>query len=346
MASIAMRVAVSATSTLEADHLPLKLQNSQQFIAAALLGRGVPSFESMTALRIPVVIDEEQAGVPDNALTPWRRVLRDDVMFERADTALRRAFKRAGQPLPDSVTFQFQKLSAITTVMSHIRRYGLFVYTQQLLFAPEFEETGMAILKEMKLPELPPVSASSAIAHGELPALPSRNTKDHLLFLNRSRLFIRGFGNGSLADWVAKMEPTLIEFPAPNIRVGRLARHDQYSEHMGKQNAQIGLGFILATKKEQVGQRISFLTPTFNYYRPKGAPAQLWRPEVMDDQVNLKIVSSNERNRLERALSDIGGRAARLKVCPSCSEIYSDDRANLNLRCACMQTNEGGKNGK
>ncbi|QJQ95441.1 MULTISPECIES: hypothetical protein [Halomonadaceae] len=338
MASIAMRVAQSAASAIQAENLPLQLQNCQQFIQAALLGRGVSSFEDMKRLGIPVVIDKGQENVASNAFSTWGRVLRDDIVSERADKALRRVYERSRKPLPDPVEFQFQKLRVAAIITEHIRQHGLFVYTQRLLFAPAFRSIGMGLLKEMKLPELPPSSASSAIACDLLPALPSHNLKEHLLFLGGQHM--RGFGLpfGSFAKWVSENEPTLVEFPAPDLKPGRMARKDLFYEHPKHPkhpSAELGLGFFLAVTKNQIPENISIVTPLLQHRQAEGYPQQPWRAEFTSEGISKRFISAVERKRLEAALSNFGGQSARLKVCPSCSEIYSDDRNDLNLRCSC-----------
>lgn len=335
MASIAVRVAESAASVILTENLPIKPQNCQQFVSAALLGRGVSSFEEMTKLKIPAVIDEGQANVTNDALSTWGRALRDDVVSERAGKALRRVYEHLSEPLPDPVVFQFQKLRVASIITEHVRQHGLFVYTQKLLFDPAFRSVGIDLLKEMKLPELPPASASSAVACDLLPALPSRNLKEHLLFLGRQSM--RGLGSrfGRFATWVDENEPTLVEFPAPNLEPGRTARKDRYYDHPKYPGAELGLGFFLAITKGQIGERIQIVTPMLSHKRPVGESPQPWRPEFLSTQVNQGLVNAVERKRLEAALRDIGHQSARLKVCPSCSEVYSDDRADLKLRCSC-----------
>lgn len=332
MASIAIRAAVSAADAFQADDLPLSVQTRQQLVAAALAGPAVSSFEEMTKLGIPIVIDRAQADAPHTALSTWAFHVRDDAVAARADTALRRAYQRAGRPVPDAVTFQFQKLKVATTITQHIRRHGLFVYTQKLLFAPEFEAVGMAVLKEMRLPELPPVSASAAVAVGRLPALPSAKLKQHLDFLAGQRMRAGGV---SFAQWVAEYAPILVEFPAPDLEPGRVARTDRYTEHPKYPGAELGLGFFLATTHDQIGERIQIVTPLLSH-KPRGGPAaQPWTAFFVSQQVHRGIMEASARKRLRAVLADIGGQSARLKVCPRCAEIHSDDRADLKRRCAC-----------
>jgi hypothetical protein len=338
VANIAMRAVEPATRDLQAASLPFKHQNIQQFVTAALLGKAVSSFEEMAKLGMPVVIDEKRTNVADGAYSTWARHLRDDVVEERAEKALRRIHERTGLPLPTDDELKFIKIRVSSTVTSHIRRQGLFVYSQKLLFAPTFEAIGMAVLKEMKVPELPPVSASTAIAIGSLPRLPSHNLKEHLLYLGGQGL---GFRTSpvTLAKWIAANQPTVVEFPAPNIEQGESSRVDRFDQSANGARAELGLGFFLATTKDQIGDRMSVLTPMLFNSARAGSPSQPWRAEFLSNQPHLDLMKREERKRLESALADIGRQSARLKVCPICAEVYSDDREDLRLRCTCVARN-------
>ncbi|MBA5639795.1 hypothetical protein H3H37_22290 [Duganella sp. LX20W] len=337
MATIAMRVATSAASALQADNLPFKIQNSQQFVVAALFGNSVVSFEEMLKLEVPIVIDEVEAKASNGTVRTWERLLRDDVVFERVDKALRRAYERLGEPLPDPITLRFMKLNATDIVTKHVRQHGLFVYTQKLLFSPAYKAVAIDMLKEMKLPELPPVSASTAIASGRLPALPSNNLKEHLLFLGGQRMQGFGFLGSSFARWVAEHEPTLVEFPAPNLEPGRMARADRFTEHPKFPVAELGLGFFLATAKGQLGENISIVTPWYSLRQPMNSPPKPWSANFLRESVNPRFQKPIERTRLDSAFADIGRQSVRLKVCPGCDEIYSNDRVDLKLSCTCAQ---------
>jgi hypothetical protein len=75
----------------------------------------------------------------------------------------------------------------------------------------------------------------------------------------------------------------------------------------------------------------------FHRAAPDGS-LQPWRAEFLNKQFSQHITSHDENSRLQKAMLDIGGQSARLKVCPSCSEIYSNDRADLRLSCSCART--------
>lgn len=342
MSSIVMRAVMSAASELQSEDPQFKHQQVQQFVTAGLVGDGVKSFEAMTTLGIPIVIDPMLVSGPQSA-SP--RDLREDVIALRVEKAVCRIYAEQGRPLPDlkSVSFRFFKMRVSNIVATHIRKQGLLVYTHKLLFSPGFEQIGMDILKEMKQPEeqIPPSTASAAVANGLLPGLPSRNLKDHLLFLNSQPM--RGLGLGmhwqSFAQWVNEYAPTVVEFPAPNLKPGASAREDSYRASQYSNSAQLGFGFFLATKHDQIGDSILIVTPMLFNNRRAGAPEQSWRPEFLTKQENLRFMRSEERKRLKSALEDFGRQSARLKVCPVCTEIYSDDRNDLKLRCNCARGN-------
>lgn len=342
MSSIVMRLVNDAAGELQNENPPFKLQQTQQFVTAAILGNGVKSFEEMTDLRIPIVFDPALAARYDKSQGNSSRDLRDDAVSQRVEKAVSRIYAKQGKTLADidSVELQFLKLRVIDVVSSHIRKRGLCVYTQKLLFSPEFEQIGMAILKEMKQPEeqIPPSTASAAVANRLLPALPSQNLKDHLQYLSSHPMRGWGLRRKSFAQWVEEYAPTAVEFPAPNIEVGEFAREDRYSAHPYANSAQLGFGFFLATKHDQLG-KLLVLTPTFFHGRRAGEEEGPWRAEFLRNQYRVEWMRPDERKRLKSVLEDLGGQSARLKACPTCSEIYSDDRDDLKLRCTCARGN-------
>jgi hypothetical protein len=344
MASIAMRAVMSAASALQSEDPAFKHQQIQQFVTAGLVGNGVKSFEAMTELGIPIVIDPMLARRPHSSQGVSPRDLREDVIAQRVEKAVCRIYANQGRPLPDldSVTFQFFKMRVSNIVATHIRKQGLCVYTHKLLFSPVFEQIGIAVLKEMKQPEeqIAPSTASAAVANGLLPALPSRNLKDHLLFLNSQPMRGWGMNRKSFAQWVKEYAPTVVEFPAPNLKPGESAREDSYRASPYSNSAQLGFGFFLATKHDQVGDRILIVTPTLFNSRRAGAPEEPWRPEFLSKHEILGFMRPEEHKRLKDALEDFGRQSARLNVCPTCTEIYSDDRDDLKLRCNCACGNK------
>lgn len=339
MASPTVRVASAAADDIQADNLPLSLQTCQHLVVAALVGHGATSFEDMQKKRLPLVADEAQVinTRTRGALPIWHRQLRDDVTSDRAGKALTRAFERLNRPKPSGVELDFLKLRVSDIVVKQIRQLGLFVYTQKLLFSPDFAATGMQVLKEMKLPELSPVAASVALATGHLPSLPSRNLKDHLQFLSSRRVFF-GMRGSSFAEWVAKAEPVVVEFPAPNLATGRQCRSDHFTPG-NVSTAQLGLGFFLTTNYNMIDERLHIVTPLLYHSHNSGfdVSSQSWRAEFLSEQTRPGSASRDENTRLEKVRSDIGGLSARLKVCSSCSEIYSNDRADLRQRCSCAR---------
>ena len=339
MVSIAMRAVMSAASELQTENPQFKHQHVQQFVTAGLVGNSVKSFEAMTALGIPVVVDPLRISRRNNVQTAIMSDLREDVIAQRVEKAVYRICKDQKRPLPelDSVSFQFLKMRVSNIVATHIRKHGLSIYTHKLLFSPVFEQIGMTILKEMKQPEeqISPSTASAALANGLMPALPSHNLKDHLLFLNSQPMRGWNFNRKSFAQLVNEYAPTVVEFPPPNLRLGEPAREDTYRTTQNSSSAQLGLGFFLATQHDQIGDRILIVTPMlFNSKRFK-APIDIWRPEFLSKQEKLGLMQPEERRILKNTLQDFGRFSARLKVCSSCNEIYSNDRDDLKLRCNC-----------
>jgi hypothetical protein len=298
MAAIAMRVAKAAASAIQAENLPFQLQHVQQFVTAALAADAVPSFEAMMAHKLPVVIDHAQAR---GERTAWERHLRDDAVFERVEKALRGRF---GDALHSPVDLDFIKLRVAAIVLDEIRKQGLFVYSQKLLFAPEFRNTGMALLKAMKLPELPAAAASVAVATGDMPA-----------------------------------HPTVVEFPAPKVEAGRMSRSDRMHLGPGKRPyAELGMGFFVASTRGQFPDRIGIVTPILFNRGPSDGVQQPWYAEFLTSQERLRVSGPEQTRGLIATLADIGGQSAHLNVCPSCWEIYSTDRDDLKLHCDCART--------
>ncbi|WP_431229190.1 hypothetical protein [Burkholderia contaminans] len=325
-------VANAAADLILADDLPLTPQACQNLVTAALVADAAKNFEDAMAKDLPIVTDKAQAADTRGVPPIWNRQLRDDAVSDRAGKALMRALERSGQPLPPALEFDFLKLRVTEIVTRQIRERGLFVYTQRLLFSPEFATTGMQVLEKMKLPELPPVAASVAVATGEVPPLPSRNLKEHLQFLNTPTM--RGWRGprGSFADWVAKAAPAVVEFPAPNVAAGRTCRSDRFSTGY-RRSAELGMGFFLATDFDQIGDRLNIVTPMLFHHAALDGNPQPWRAEFLSEQVHRRFTPRDENARLQKAM----GESPRLKVCPSCAEIYSDDRADLKLRCQCQR---------
>lgn len=325
--------AQAAAELISADILPLSPQTCQNLVTAALVGDAVKNFEDATAKKLPTVTDKAQAADTRGVPPIWSRQLRDDAVAERAGKAMTRALVKAGLPQPAALEFNFLKLRVAEIVTRQIRERGLFVYTQRLLFSPEFAKTGLQVLDRMKLPELPPVAASVAVATGEVPPLPSRTLKDHLQVLNSRPM--RGWRGprGSFTDWVAKAAPIVVEFPAPNVAAGRTCRSDRFSIGY-RRSAELGMGFFLATDFNQIDDRLNVVTPMlFHSAAPDGEP-QPWRVEFLSEQIHRGFTPRDDDSRLQRALDD----GAQLKVCPSCEEIYSDAREDLKLRCHCART--------
>ena len=343
MASIAMRAVMSAASELQSEDPQFKHQQIQQFITAGLLGNSVSKFEEMVALGIPIFVDPMLLRHPRGSQSDLLSDLREDVIAQRVEKAVCRIYADQNMPLPDlsSVSFQFFKIRVSNIVATHIRKHCLKVYTHKLLFSPEFAKIGMTILKEMKQPEeqIAPSTASTAVANGLLPALPSRNLKDHLQFLNSKPMRGWNMGRESFAHWVDEYAPSVVEFPAPNLEPGETAREDSYSASPYSNSAQLGLGFFLATKHDQIGDGIKIVTPMFFNSRRSGATEQPWRCEFLSKQENPGFMRPEARKRLNDAIEDIGRQSARLKACPTCDEIYSDDREDLKLRCNCARGN-------
>lgn len=341
MASIAVRAAVSAHNELQSQGLPFKLQQVQHFVAGALVGNGVKNFESFSKLRIPAAIDAEFAGSTDDSLCTWGRMLRLDVVDERVEKAMIRICGDEGRPLPEDPDLNAIKLRVSITVADHIRKHGLFVDPQKLLFIPTLAGVSMSVLKEMKRPDtdeqkFPPAAASSALANGLLPSLPARTLKDNLLYLGNQSMIGLGMPSALFAKWVEDNEPVMVEYPAPNIRVGRASRFDHYFVNNASSSAELGLGFFLATRKKQFDGQIAIVTPVLHHKsRSDDDVSRPWYAEFLKEQVHEKFMPHDDLKRLLAAMEN--KRSARLKVCPACAEIYSDSRAELTLGCNCAR---------
>lgn len=341
MASIAMRAAESAHNEHQKQDPSFKAQQFAQFVTAAMVADSVKNFETATSLGIPFVIDAAHAGSNDDRLCTWGRVLRHDVVDERVEKALARICSAAGRPMPDEREINAIKLRVGIIVADHIRKHSLFVYTQKLLFDPKFAEICMSVLKAMKLPDTDrqtfyPASASCAMANGLVPALPSRTLKNHLLLVGGMSMLGSGARSGlTFSEWVKKNEPTLVEYPAPNIYNGRAARLDHYFVNNQSRSAELGMGFFVATTTGQLPGQTSIVSPVlFHSSRADDPASGEWRIEFLKEHAVERFSRTSEEGERLRAAMKKG---ARLRVCADCSEIYSDDHADLTLRCNCAR---------
>ena len=337
MSAPTVRVAQAIAAAFSIEKLPIPVQLCQQFVVAALFGNAVTGFEDAKAKNLPIVIDHRLAGLPHNAIPTWGNHLRDDAVCERAGKALTRWFERVGAQLPAEPTFQFLKLQVCDVVTTQIRKHGLFLYAQRLLFQPEFAAIAVQILQAMKLPELPPAAASVAVATGYVPTLPSNTVKEHLQFLGGQRTFGIGRPGMSFAEWVAAAEPVAVIFPPPSLDAGRMCRTDHFST-VYRSQAELGLGFFLASTVDQFEGRVSVVTPILSHRVAADGSPKTWWAEFHRQGINYETLEPEQARRLKQAMSQSSGQGARLKTCPTCAEIFSNDRADLQQRCSCPRT--------
>ena len=330
MTKIAMRVATSAARALQADNLPFQPESTAQLVVAALVGSSVSSYEEAKDLDIPFVVDEPQSS--GSGGRAWARQLREDVVLERAGKALNRAYERAGKFKPSKIELEVQKVRAESHVNEHIARHHLYVYTQKLLFSPRYASIATKVLAGMKHPILGAATASAAIACGLIPAPPSRDMKEHLLFLGPLMASGIGHPRATLSSWVAKNQPFVVEFPTPNLEASRDARVDRHFRSGQSMASELGLGFFLVCKDELPDVYV-VVTPMLFHRQPLAGASGPWRPEF-----HKSVVRTHQRTAfkyLQDVLADKKHESAQLKACASCGEIYSNDHAYLQLRCAC-----------
>ncbi|TDF62054.1 hypothetical protein [Cupriavidus sp. L7L] len=334
MTKIAMRAATSAAQALRANSLPFTPESTAQLVVAALVGSGVSSYEEAKSIDLPFVVDENTKHG-----RPWARRLREDVVLQRAETAIMRACERTGISPPSSVELEIQKVRVGSHVQEHIEQHRLFLYTQKLLFSPKYADVGRKILAETSHPNLGPATASGAIASGLAPELPSRTLKKHLMFLRHETARVVSGHLENVAEWIASTRPWVLEFPPPNLVAGEFCRSDEYNDIPYGRSCHLGFGFILVEhqtmKVRGKAEPLSVVvTPTLHHHVRRGADSGPWRAELQKHVVRPASWSKSYEH-LQEVLRDKKYTAAQLDACRVCGEIFSDARDDLRRQCTC-----------
>lgn len=347
MSSIVMRITESASVKAHQSGLLIEPLATAQIAVAALVGTGVKSLEAAVRWNIPFFISDR----PYPAL-PMERKFPLDAVLDRSKQMVVRAHVRSKasmdtKPLND-VELEVKATALGTIVVEEVKAAGLSVYTQKLLFAPEFRERGREVLKGLVYRGMEVPFASVAIARGMIPPLPSNSTKEHLLFLGPK--VTRGRNSPTFAQWVAMGDTLLVEFPLPDIEPGDRARYDNFSV-IGDSNlrpkrisADLGLGFFIVrqerlnptSRKPEGSPYFNVMTPSLHFRGGENKPA--FSPEFQTQTVH-KYYRDERYQKFEKQLHSKGRTfIAKLKVCSGCEEIYSDARADLKKRCDCVTT--------
>lgn len=344
MSSIIMRITESASIKAHQSGLPIEPLAIAQVAVAALVGTGVNSFEAAVRWKVPFFISDR----PYPAL-PMDRNFPLDAVFNRSKQIIARAHARGKapaeiQPLSD-IELEVKAVALGTLVVEEVKVARLCVYGQKLLFAPEFQDKGKDILKGLVQRGTEVNSACVAIASGLVPPLPSNSTKEHLLFLGSKATFTHN--NPTFAQWIAKGETLLVEFPLPDIEQGDFARYDYFSPSHGAPlkpmpaSAGLGLGFFVV-RHERMNPTSSSPdgSPYFNVMTPsmhfRGGNKDSWSQPQFETKTTHETYRDSRYQKLEKQLRTKGRTfVAKLKVCPTCEEIYSDARADLGKRCDC-----------
>jgi hypothetical protein len=347
VSSIIMRITESASLKAHQSGLPIEPLATAQIAVAALVGTGVKSLEAAVRWNIPFFISDR----PYPAL-PMEQKFPLDAIFDRSRQMVVRAHGRGkasmeSEPLSD-VELEIKATALGSIVVEEVKAAGLSVYTQKLLFAPEFREMGREVLKGLVFRGMEVPFASVAIASGMIPPLPSNSTKEHLFFLGPEAT--RGRNSPTFAQWVAMGDTLLVEFPLPDIEPGDRARYDNFNAigsgtlHPKRVSADLGLGFFVVrqerlnstSRKPEGSPYFHVMTPSLHFRGGENKPS--FRPEFQ-----AKTVHEHHRDdsyqKFEKQLRGKGRTfIAKLKVCPGCEEIYSDARADLKKRCDCVTT--------
>lgn len=336
---LVMRVAASTAPILQADTLPFTTENTSQLFIAGRLGTGVASYEEAQDLDIPFTTAKPLLG-GHKPLSSGQN-LHHGAVIDRACKALCRYYERASEPVPSDIQLESMATRALSHVAEQIKRHGLFVDTQKLLFSPRFEPIAMKILAGMFSPHAHASddgvdgksTASGAIGVALIPPPPSRDLKGHLDFLGPKRMICSHFMRESLASWVAENRPVLIEFPPPDLEASRPSRIDSHWQNGQQMSSELGLGFVLVAESG-FADNYNVVTPFLIHRQTVGGSHADWRAEYLTMGVSP---IADEMKKLRRLLKEKKYQPAQLHVCKACGEIYSHDRADLNRRCTCAQ---------
>lgn len=345
MSSIIMRIPEFASLKEHQFNPPLAPLAIAQVAVAAVVGSGVNSLEAAVRWGVPFFIDERPYRP-----RPFERKFPLNAVFDRAKQMLVRAHSRSkaaedNEPL-DEVELEVKATELGTLVVEAVKATGLHVYTQKLLFSPELRLKGSEILKGLVDPGTEIVLASVAIASGAIPPPPSVSTKEHLVFLGPKATY--KIDNPTFAQWVAMGETFLVEYPLPNLEAGDMSRHDYYAPGRGplsmvRDSASLGLGFFVmrherlkpTSAKPNGSPYFHVLTPTLQYHGDEAVP---WSRPMFETKTIYQYYGNSGYQQLDSKLRNKGRTfIAKLKVCPSCEEIYSDARADLKKSCTCVE---------
>lgn len=341
MTSIVMRVAVATSNLLQSKGVTMQPEVAAQLLASGVVGPGVSRLEEAIRLKLPFVLDPASYE-RRHQLGRWDHQFHRGLMIERAKKAMRRAHERAQpQETLDDITLDFKAQQIVTYVMEQAVQHGLTVYTQKLAFDPIYpREVKQQVLAGMAQADFGPVTATAAAAVGILPRPPMATVTDairHLASMDR----IVGLG-GTLAKWVVERSPYLVEFPAPDLEAGRMARQDYFTPH--QHYSELGLGFILVGQEEFRSQ-YHVITPMLFTRRHTNRPTApiTYNTECQRQLYPLSKVPFIDLNRpheqLTRVLRDPNrNRVFRMDVCKHCGTVFAHGHADLaHTRCTIME---------
>lgn len=331
MPSIIMRPTTSATDAINADSelkgIKIPVQSTAQIMTAGILADGVTKLEEAVRYQIPFVLDPVNSD-DGTSLMPWTHQLHDVQMVERAKQILCRIYgKISGSDSIDDAELDFKAQRVVSHVKDQIIQHGLHLYSQKWLFdASRPLNDRLGLLKAIANTHFGARSATAAIASGLMPALPAYSTPDFLRMLDGSWRGV-SFSVGNLREWIALTEPYLVEFPMPNVAAGKSSRIDEFKKTGTATNIILGLGFMLVTYDKQFDQYV-VATPMLYSRREKNQQDVTYGKQYM-----LKSYTRVRGKEYEQLADLLRGKGRtpvfRLKACPKCGAICSDDRPDL-----------------
>ncbi|WP_155416974.1 hypothetical protein [Chromobacterium violaceum] len=213
---------------------------------------------------------------------------------------------------------------AASVTLEVVRSSGLHVNTLKVLFDPAYADSRDRIFKAMSDPDFPPTQATISIALGKLPALPAVSLAERLNWIGPALAL-----NGTVSEMVARTPTFLWDEPSRELRETHLSLTDKVDWRDGKlHSAELGLGFCLVRQEQYKGRVYTgIISPAAHYH---ARDERGWSASAIGQS------GSNDEARA-RSLATIIGKPVsslpRLKICPVCLALYSDDLEDLHHVC-------------
>ena len=247
-----------------------------------------------------------------------------------AETHMKRATERI-QRITEVDPETAKQLAAITIEV--VRKSGLRIDMQAVLFDDAFTGTQERILKALHDPDNPPVQASVAIGAGVLPQPPT-SLAEHLGLIGPERILGPGIP-GTVAEAVARDATYVWRHPSRDFREFESAYVDWVTLREGLPvAAEIGLGFCLVQPFIGPGRaapRNHHIYSPILHYRAQ-------RPVWHTDGIVSTSYRENIMTRGELPLADVIGSPLtslpRAEVCPACLAVFARAPGIAPHRCS------------